>query len=206
VVGQTESNVFLARYALDEAKADAAMQALQKRLRHGRPAPDFGAPTHAFIAEVDDAERLYVRPRPGVLAIVPVAEGRRVVDLLALVDVPADVRPGELVRVVDNDREHFASVGAPQITRGRYVATASDDTTSVRLMGDCATPDDARAAATALRANLRAYGQRAVVQLVAPWLLRVAPEAVGAEVRATAVLDENDLAMIAAAGCRGGCP
>ncbi len=210
VLGQTAANVFIAHYDLTEAQADVAMATLLKTLPRALAAPTFGGAPKAFTALIDGTDRLYVRPRPGVLAIVPVSEGRRIVDLLARVDVPTDARPRELARVVDSTALRYMSIGVPQIQSARYWITATEnDATTVRLEADCGTPADAVAAADEMATRIKSASGSFGVKLMAPWLEHIAVHAVGAEVRGSVGLHEGDVNGVAIlAGCRGGpgCP
>jgi len=207
VLGTTASNVFIAHYNLSEARADSAMATLLKTLPRALVANSFGR--GAFTAFIDGADRVYMRPRPGVLAIVPLADGKRIAELLAGVDVPADVRPGEILRVVDNGASRIASLGAPQIQSARYWMTATrGEITMVRAEAECPTESDALAAAASLTLRLRAVGSSMMTRLLAPWLARITPRATGTDVRASVGLREDEVSAAAAAiGCRGAaCP
>jgi hypothetical protein len=196
VLGTTASNVYIAHYNLSEAQADVAMEALVKTLPRAVATNAFGH--GAFSAFIDGADRLYVRPRPGVLAIVPLADGKRIAALLADAEVPADVRPGEIVRVVDNGAQRLATHVTPQIRRARYWLTATHgDATTLRVEGDCDSDDDARMAAIAVTLRVRAADGSLGVRLLAPWLSRVESSSVGNQVRAWVDLYEDDVQKLA---------
>ena len=193
-LGRTASNVFIAHHNLSEASADVAMATLSKRLPKVRPVSGFGGGTKAFVAFIDGADRLYVRPSPGVLAIVPAADGKRIAELLARVEVPADVRPGELVRIVDNATQRITSIPAP-VQRARYwMLATTGGATIVRLEGDCASESDALAAAAAVRGALDTANP--MMKMVFPSLAHVDVHTAGTAVRASASLNEDEVRFL----------
>jgi hypothetical protein len=203
VMGSTESNIILARYNLTEERADVAMATLLKVLPSAHPTSvPSGAP--AITARVDGVERLYVRPRPGLLAIVPIDDGPRVTILLARTGAPTDMRRGELLRIADR-KPRGEAFGAPQLRGTRvWVMATRKRTTTVRVEGDCDTADAARGALEAIDARLHDGTIPTWTKLVAPWLGRIRLHADGPVVRASVALGEDDVEMLAKlAACRG---
>jgi hypothetical protein len=134
MLGSTQKNVFLAHYNVPEPAADVVTNKLVARMPKGK------REGNGLTAEIDGAPRAYLRPKAGVLAIVPPEDGKRVADVLGRAKVAASVRPGEALRVVWNGRRRAWATHVPRaVTRARAWILAGDDGhLRVAAEGDCA--------------------------------------------------------------------
>ena len=155
VLGSTRSAVFLSRYNVSEAQADAVSAELTKRL--SGKTTKLGVPSaSSFAAIVDGVDRAYVRPQPGVLAIVPSADGKRVAELLVKADIPGAVRPRELARM-SWPRAARAPLPIPRSVKSLriWINGSTNDELTVAAEGECSDRATALEAVDDLRARLR---------------------------------------------------
>ncbi|HEY8078109.1 MAG TPA: hypothetical protein VIF62_28475 [Labilithrix sp.] len=199
MLGSTSENLFLAHYNVPEDRAEAVVKQLVARLPHAK------RDGRGLTAEIDGATRVYLRPKPGVLAIVPPAEAKRVTDALGAIDLPVSVRPGELVRVVVN--HHVRGLGSwlpPSMRRFRVWIPVLGDAT-MRIAAESDLPDEAEAATAAfdVRTQLASLRRQTFFRIAAGGLLD--PENVWADgrtVRYDAPIDERLVELVGNAGQR----
>jgi hypothetical protein len=96
----TEKDVILVHYAVPDAVVDQAIVALGKKHGHGGPA-DVGVPgVKAVHGYADRAPRIFLRPQPHVLAVVPDDYAKTAAKILSKASVPAALkRPAEAMRL-----------------------------------------------------------------------------------------------------------
>lgn len=210
VMGSTQQNVFLAHYNLPEPKADAAAATLLKRLPSAKKT-DLGPGVTAFTTTLDGADRLYLRPKAGVLAIVPPSEGKRAVALLQKANVPTSVRPGELFRVAYSGGAKLrlfdvlpASVGVMRA----WGEPGPDAGIVVHGEGECSSESEAEQVARQLEDRIASTGTPAIVRAMIGGMLertRVWPD--GSTVRIRVEINQQELEKLAAFVClrSGGC-
>lgn len=115
-LGSTARNVILARYNVNEARADVVWKELERRLPAKRL--DTGvAGTQALAATVDGALRGYVRGKPGTLAIVPASSAKTVAPIVFQTEAPRSVRKDELLRFAAADRNAIRMFRVPRDVR-----------------------------------------------------------------------------------------
>jgi hypothetical protein len=201
-LGSTQKNVILASHTLDEKGADGVFTQLEKRLP-GKRVDLKVAGVKSLEATVDGGERAYVRAKPGVLAIVPKDEGKRVAELVRRVEVSPSLRKGELVRIafarVPRQVSSFMQV---RLGPSRVWIEADGPALSLNAEADCRDDEDAARTAEQVRAALD--GVRGIGGLAARSLTRDAavwPD--GKVVRYRAELDERILGLLSMAVCAG---
>ena len=213
VMGSTRSAVFVSRYNVSEPAADAVSAELMKRLGNAKKTQLGVAGVKSFSAEVDRTERAYLRPQPGVLAIVPNGDGPRVAQALAKASIPNAVRPGELVRVSwpQAMRVAFPLPQAVKAVRVWITGTAKDQLT-LAAEGEC---NDGAAALEALEQlgdQLRSSAPPGFARaMMRPFIDDAAMWADGKVVRYEAKLSEGMLDAFVSFMCmqspgKGGCP
>jgi hypothetical protein len=211
VMGSTQQNVFVAHYNLSEPKADAAAATLLKRLPSAKRTV-LGVPgVAAFTTTLDGADRLYLRPKPGVLAIVPPSEGRRAAALLQKADVPKSVRPGELFRLAYSGGAKLRMFDALPASIGAMRAWAepgADAGIIVHAEGECPSESEAEQIARQMEKRIATSSAPALVRAVIGGLLertRVWPD--GSTVRIRVEINQQELEKLAAFAClrSGGC-
>jgi hypothetical protein len=201
-LGSTQKNVILASHTLNEKRSDGVFTELEKRL----PAKRLDlkvANTKALEATVDRALRAYVRAKPGVLAIVPKDEGKRVADVVRAADVSPALRKGELVRIAFTrvPRQVSSYVRVP-IGPSRVWVEADGPNLTLNAEADCRDDDEAVRLAEQVRSALD--GVRGMPGVAARSLLGAAsvwPD--GKVVRYRAELDDGILALLSMAVCAG---
>ena len=144
----TSRDVVLIHYSASDAKVDRAMDVVGGNFAKGGPY-DAGVPTvKAVRTFADGSERIVLRPRSHVLAVVPPSAADKVARQLARSPVPAHIRKGEAVylRVVN---PHHPMPEIPEsITELRMRVVPRDDE-GADVFIDCDTKDPATASAAA---------------------------------------------------------
>ena len=213
VMGSTRSAVFLSRYNVSEPAADGVSAELMKRLGSAKKTKLGVIGATSFSAIVDGTERAYVRPQPGVLAIVPSAEGQRVAEVLAKTSIPVAVRPGELLRVSwpHATRVAFPLPGAVKAARV-WITGPSKDELVLAAEGECSDGAAALEAVDELRERLRGSAPSGFARaLLRPFVDDAAIWADGRVIRYEAKLPEAMLDAFIALTCMKqpaspGCP
>jgi hypothetical protein len=202
VMGSTQQNVFLARYNVSEKRADLVSAELMKRLKNGRKT-QLGVPgASSFTAMVDGADRVYVRPKPNVLAIVPAADGKRAAELLKSAEVKAVLRPGELARVSWRDAQRLPLPVPNGVTALRvWINGTANSELVIAAEGDCSDAMVAAEAVDDLRSELRANTPGFARTLFRPFIDDAAIWADGSTLRYEAKLPEGLLEMLAGIVC-----
>lgn len=199
--GSTQKNVIVARHNLSPATADAAALLLGKRLPNARTVAEGGHST--LVATIDGADRAFERPKPGVLAIVPAKEGKRAFEHLQRVEVPASVRPGELLRLIYF--RHVGTAGAmPQEMQAirAWVEPGRRADLVLAAEGDCADEQTARVALGSLEQSLASLSTSMAARIAfGPILERAAVWVDGKMVRFQVSVEEQELQSLAAFAC-----
>jgi hypothetical protein len=149
----TEKDVILVHYAAPDAVVDQAIVALGKKHGHGGPA-DVGVPgVKAVHGYADRAERIFLRPQPHVLAVVPKDYARTAAKILTKASVPAVLkRPEEAMRLT-LVHPHGPMPGIPEsVTELRLwiIPRNGDGGADVYGEGDTASASDCAAATEAI--------------------------------------------------------
>lgn len=195
----TDRTTFLAHYNLDDARTDAAITLLLKRLaKTSREGP------RSFTATVDGARHWYAVPRTGTLLIAPIDKGAEMAARFAKVNVPAGVRPGEIVRLSgDLARSPVAGYFPEEVKTFRLWILPEGDGLSIHFEGECVDEAAAEVALVTGRRRLASFGRSAIVRMVARKL--IAPDLVrrtGKTIRYDAVVE--GALLLAAADFAGG--
>jgi hypothetical protein len=211
VVGPTSAagERLLARDA-DDALVDARIVALQARSAEpGEPHVDPGT-TPVAAARLDGSLRVLFRAQPHLVAAVPVAEAPARSRALRRGRVLAPDSPeGEAMRA-DLPRPHAVLPPVPeQVERLRMrVIARADGGAELDAEGACATPDDAAAAAGALRATIAEH-DTAIVRMVTRGLLGgvvVGVEGSTVRVRVPATRDQAEALLAIGTALAEGAP
>jgi len=148
----TERDVVLLRTSASDAMIDLSMdQVAENYTKGGRV--DLGVPgVRAVRSFADGAERIIVKPKPHVLAVVPPSVAPKVARQLARAAVPAHIRRGEAVflRVV-NPHHPMPEVPASITVMSLRVVPRDDGGADVYLEGQTPSPEAASAAADQLK-------------------------------------------------------
>jgi hypothetical protein len=198
----TRDNVLLARHRVPEPRADAVFATLAQRL--GGQATDVGVPgTKAITGEVDGADRTFVRPRPGVLAVTPPADAARTAEFLRRTPLPDAVRRGELVRITYEGRRGMLTGWLPDtIGSLRFWVTADGGKTTANLEGDCASAADAEGAVKVIQEKLAREQRSLPVRMLSNGILeRIVVWQDGAIVRLLLDLQAEDVRLATVMAC-----
>ena len=144
----TSRDVVLIHYSAPDAKIERAMDQVARNYAKGG-GYDAGVPgSKAVTSYADDAERVVMRPRPHVLAVVPPGVAQKVAHQLAHAAVPAHIRKGEAMYLRVWDPHHPMPEIPQSITEARMrIVPRDDDGADVYVDGD--TKDAATAAQAA---------------------------------------------------------
>ena len=188
-LANTTRDVVLVHYSAPDAKVDKAMDVVASNFSKGGPY-DAGVPTvKAVRTYADGSERIVMRPRSHVLAVVPPSAADKVARQLARSPVPAHIRKGEAVYLRLVNPHHPMPEMPESITELRMrVVPRDDDGADVFI--DCDTKDSATASSAArdLR-NLIDSRNTTIVSMMTGGLfdhVDVAPEGNLAKVHLTA--------------------
>src|SRR5580658_5559288 len=152
----TGRDVVLIRYAASDSAVDRAIARVSRKYAGGGPF-DAGVPgVKATLAHADRAERVLLRPRPHVLAVVPPSLAAKEARQLALLRLPAHVRPGEAL-YFRFETPHRAVPEIPEsISELRLrVVPRADDGADAFLEGDAKDPESAALAAPEIAKLIR---------------------------------------------------
>lgn len=144
----TSRDVVLIHYSAPDAKIERAMDQVAHNYAKGG-GYDAGVPgMKAVTSYADDAERVVMRPRPHVLAVVPPSVAQKVARQLAHAAVPAHIRKGEAMYLRVWDPHHPMPEIPATITEARMrIVPRDDDGADIYVDGD--TKDAASAAQAA---------------------------------------------------------
>lgn len=133
----TSRDVVLIHYSAPDAKIERAMDQVARNYTKGGPY-DAGVPgTKAVTSYADDAERVVMRPRPHVLAVVPPSVAQKVAHQLAHASVPAHIRKGEAMYLRVWDPHHPMPEIPQTITEARMrIVPREDDGADIFIEGD----------------------------------------------------------------------
>jgi hypothetical protein len=194
VMGSTQRAVILARYDFPEQRADVVSTSLLSRMPNARRLP-LGARL-PISATVDGTERAFLRPQPGLLAIVPVENGKKTWEALQGVAVPASVRPGELLRLslVGRPRQ-LAALIPPEVGALRaWITPENAQEIALHVEGDCRDEAAAERATAAVRQQLDEAAARPELRLAVGGVLeRSTAWQDGKTVRWRTTLQERDV-------------
>jgi hypothetical protein len=144
----TANDIILIHYSASDAVVDHAVAVVGRKYDRGGRF-DVGVPgVKATLGHADRAERVFLRPQPHVLAVVPPADAKRDARQLAAGRVRAQNHPGEAVYVKLVNPHHPIPEVPEAITESRLRAVPRPDLgVDVFMEGD--TKDAAEAAETA---------------------------------------------------------
>ncbi len=133
----TSRDVVLIHYSAPDAKIDRAMDQVARNYAKGG-AYDAGVPgTKAVTSYADDAERVVMRPRPHVIAVVPPGVAPKVARQLAHAAVPAHICKGEAMYLRVWDPHHPMPEIPQSITEARMrIVPRDDDGADIFVDGD----------------------------------------------------------------------
>lgn len=148
-LADTEKDAVFVHYSASDAVVDGAIGTISKSYAKGGPI-DVGVPkVKAWKAYADRAERVFLRPSPGVAVIVPATHATQFARVLVNNPVTPKARPGEAVRMTALRPGGSISVIPSSISEMRLwvVPRDADGGADVYAEGDC--PDPAAAAQAA---------------------------------------------------------
>lgn len=199
VLGRTDDDLYVARYAMAEPRAREVEKALAARFGGASPLSLPGA--SAFTATVDGAERAYVRVAPALLAIVPRASASAAAERLARATVPERPRPGELARIAMRRDGGFPGL-PPEIRELRAWLSPAGERVALGVEGITSTDDAARVALDGLTRRLEAVRRQRIARIaVGAALASVTLSRDGRVVRARALLERDELRRLVALQC-----
>jgi hypothetical protein len=152
----TARDIVLIRYGASDAVVDRAIARVSHKYSGGGPF-DAGVPgVKATLAHADRAERVLLRPRPHVLAVVPPTVAGKLARQLAVAGLPAHVLPGVAV-YFRFESPHRAVPEIPEsISELRLrVVPRADSGADAFLEGDAKDPESAALAALAIEKSIR---------------------------------------------------
>lgn len=149
-LADTEKDAVFVHYSTSDAIVDGAIGTISKTYAKGGPI-DVGVPrVKAWKAYADRAERVFLRPSPGVAVIVPATHATQFAKVLVANPITPKTRPGEALSLRALRPGGSISIIPQSITEMRLwvVPRNSDGGADVYAEGDC--PDASTAAAAAV--------------------------------------------------------
>ncbi|WP_146653781.1 hypothetical protein [Labilithrix luteola] len=157
----TDRDAVIVRYGASDALVDKAVDAIALRYDRGG-AFDAGVPgVKASLGHADNAERVFLRVQPHVLAVVPKDKATEFARVLKRAPISPKVRPGEAMRLTVKDPWKQISIPGLKFSQSLkeirlWVAPrAGDDGADVFVEGDCTDEAAADEVAEALTDLLR---------------------------------------------------
>jgi hypothetical protein len=168
----TTNDVILVHYSAPDAVVDKAIDLVSKKYDRGGPF-DAGVPgVKAAIGHADRAPRVFLRPQPGLLAVVPPHYANTAARILVHAKVSPRVRPGEAVRLkVSKPYQPFPDIPRTVSELRLWVMPRSDEGADVFAEGDCANDADAADAAKQIKGVLDRYRRNVFVRAMTHGLL-----------------------------------
>ena len=168
----TTNDVILVHYSAPDAVVDKAIDVISKKYDRGGPF-DAGVPgVKAAIGHADRAPRVFLRPQPGLLAVVPPHYANTAARILVRAKVSPRVRPGEAVRLkVAKPYQPFPDIPKTVSELRLWVVPRTDDGADVYAEGDCANDTDAADAAKQIKGVLDRYRRNMIVRAMTHGLL-----------------------------------
>jgi hypothetical protein len=149
----TEKDVILVHYSAPDAVVDKAIGVLAKRSGQGGPT-NVGVPgVKATRGYADRAERVFLRPQPHVLAVVPAYYAKTAAQILSKATVPRALKRNAEAMRLTLVHPHGPMPGVPEsVTEFRVwiVPRNGDGGADVYGEGDTASPDAAEGAAAVI--------------------------------------------------------
>jgi len=197
----SERDVILVHYSASDQVVDRALDVVGRKAGNGGPF-DAGVPRmKAILGHADRADRVFMRPQPHVLAVVPPYYAGTAAKLLARATIPrAPRRPTEAVRVA-LIHPHGPMPAIPEsVTEARVwvVPHREDGSAEVFGEGDTADAEAARSAVDVLRAVVREQNSFGVKLITRGLLDGVELSADGSTVRLHVEVSREQLQVLLA--------
>jgi len=139
----TERDAVLVRYSAPDSVVDKAIEIASNNYSQGGPY-DAGVPgVKARLAHADNAERVFLRAQPHVLAVVPPDKAYDFARVLKRAPVQPKVRPGEAMRLIVKDPYRQISIRDLKFPNSLseirlWIVPDKDGNAMVYGEGDCA--------------------------------------------------------------------
>ncbi len=167
----TTNDVIIIHYSAPDALVDRAIDIVSKKYDRGGPY-DAGVPgVKAALAHADRAPRVFLRPQPHLLAVVPVHYANTAAKILVKSRVSPKVRPGEAVRLtVKRPYQPFPQIPNTVSELRLWVLPRADGSAEVFAEGDCATDADATDAAAQIAKIFTGFKSSTALRMFKPQL------------------------------------
>jgi hypothetical protein len=153
----TDKDIILVHYSAQDAVIDNAMNVVASKWQgHGGPY-DAGVPgVTAVIGHADGSPRVFLRPQPHLIAVVPVDVAHNNASLLKRRTVAPPIHPGEafFMRLLFPQHVFPDLPATVKVVRMR-IYPRDDGSADVEAEGDCSTPAEAQAAADTVRSSIQ---------------------------------------------------
>lgn len=151
----TDRDAMLIHYSVPDATVDHAIDLVSAKYDQGG-AYDAGVPgVKATLGHADNAQRVFIRAQPHVLAVVPPDKARDFAKVLKARTVNPKVRPGEALRLVVKDPHRQVAIRGLSFPKELkelrlWIVPRADGGADVYGEGDCTSEDTAASTATTL--------------------------------------------------------
>jgi hypothetical protein len=156
---RTERDAILVRYSVPDRFADEAIEAIKRRSHNGAGFDAGVAGVKATLGHADRYPRVFLRPQPHLIAVVPPDYANTAAKMLVKMKVSPHVRPGEAMRMTLKNPSRPIPQMPQQISELRVwiVPRNADGGADVYAEGQCADPANASVATEAIKAFLQRY-------------------------------------------------
>jgi hypothetical protein len=194
----TANDSVIVHYSAPDRAVDQAIRIVTAKYDHGGPF-DAGVPgVKASLAHADRAERVFVRARSKVLAVVPPKKAHQVALMLMSARVEAHLRPGEAVRLRIIEPRHVLPDLPEAITVVRLrVLSAPEGGAEVLIEGDTKDAESATQAAVELRRFIRSHNDMLVSMVTHGLLDGVEVSSEGSTVKARVLATQDQIEAVA---------
>jgi hypothetical protein len=194
----TANDSVIVHYSAPDRVVDQAVRIVTAKYDRGGPF-DAGVPgVKASLAHADRAERVFVRARSRVLAVVPPKKAHQAALMLMTARIDAHLRPGEAVRLRIIEPRHVLPDLPEDITVVRMrVLTAPDGGAEVLIEGDTKDAESAAQTAVQLRRFVRSRNDMLVSMVTHGLLDNIEVSSEGSTVKARVVATQDQIEAVA---------
>ena len=146
----TEKTLVVVRYNIGDAVVDGALESMSKSRDQGGPFDVKVPGVKGWLAHADQADRVLMRLRKGVVVIVPKADAVRLAKDLSRAGLPARLLTSEAVLlVVKEPGKQIRGLGLPPTLQSLRLVVVPDAQNGADVIADGACTDEAAAAEVA---------------------------------------------------------
>jgi hypothetical protein len=148
----TSKDIILIHYTASDDMVDKAVDVVAAKYPQGGPYDAGVANVRAALGHADNAPRVFLRPRPSYLAVLPVASAHKQAERLRAKEERPRIGAGEAFRMRILTPQNVMPQLPPQVTKlTLWIVPNADGSADIYAEGECASAQDALDATTKTR-------------------------------------------------------